>query len=665
MDFHSAITTGVQPTAKRFIYRQSTSGAHSQDHFKSTLFPKNLDELSGAVLDPNVQGPTILPANTHTNTQKRALSLPPDEAVLNVKKLRRDFSQEPAALVQPRPVLVHLTALDDMHFSCNFTGEVTQNRSHISIALSTQDMTSLVAKIKEWYSSENTIAPPGSSSDHIVFNVSGTQPNVTFSLPSPDHDKEVIKLPNARNKVSEVSDGDRSGASALVDTSPRGPRPKAPHLPISRPQATHRLRQFQGIFYRIWNEAPSLASADIASKNLESLAPQSVMDAKTKAGDIYQLTYSASKPPIFWIVDGSDPAWIRVEAGHPHPVQLQYVLSVRKEPHGPSWVKKDTWRRTRKLKQDATFDEDAGVEVDLNVKYVYIVDFQIARLDRGIRMKLGDGHSSTATGQLAVPSNAKPQDTACLMVGPGNSVKVFRLSKYHSYDCPWVHLTWSVNPSLLHRKALDARYYVITVPHWAVIDILLETPFLQGPLVFQTPPTQGGKFIPRPVVDSVNSGNCPLHPESLENVPILEYERILVMSAREVEDLISLFPWQSELKEISRVIHNQWNEIDKLKEKEWDRQKANQVVPLYDSLWELEVLRARPAKRVFRSILITISSSKNEITCHRSRTVRTDNVQRATRVSPPESPESHSREIRISTDLSYPMQIIARARSAS
>lgn len=90
-------------------------------------------------------------------------------------------------------------------------------------------------------------------------------------------------------------------------------------------------------------------AANKAANDFHGILPQTVLrtsaEGVPRPGDIYQLMYSTIKPSIFWVVRNAGSGWTRVEAGHPHPIQVQYVLSIRKDPHGPSWVKKDTWQK--------------------------------------------------------------------------------------------------------------------------------------------------------------------------------------------------------------------------------------------------------------------------------------------------------------------------------
>ncbi|KZS89417.1 hypothetical protein SISNIDRAFT_469436 [Sistotremastrum niveocremeum HHB9708] len=307
-------------TTKFFTYRRGDSSFR--------LLPKvnpQPSSLPQSLCDPK-SPKTFSNADTQRTIKRRHASLGPDAP--SAKKAR--FSLSDCA----RFVTLHLITPDRaIQLAHSFKGVVTYEGDDIQIELSSQSLDNLVRAINN-AEQQNRLIPLASC---------------TQSAQTPPGSIKQSSL--GAYRVGEVIEPESSVALRLSHP-PMG-LSASPSRAFDRSPPSHRIRQFQGIVYHLWQETAPAVTADLNdlnAKTLDQVTPQHVLRPSNndapQPGDIYQLLHTTSTGSIIWVRNLE--SWSRVEEGHPHPIQVQYVLSVRKDGQ-PSWVKKETWRKYGRL----------------------------------------------------------------------------------------------------------------------------------------------------------------------------------------------------------------------------------------------------------------------------------------------------------------------------
>ncbi|KZT31328.1 hypothetical protein SISSUDRAFT_1067852 [Sistotremastrum suecicum HHB10207 ss-3] len=333
MASHRASALEPAGSAKYYTYRQTPQDRVPEPHMKTTLFPKDIASLTSSLSKPTL--------DRDPNSLKRSSPTSLDEASPASKKRREDNPSGPEE--HHDIVLRFLSSKDGSVLSHAFQGKITKKENEVLVEIPSLSLEKLVNKMNYTLDADTLTSP-------CAAQVAET----------------ALKPSKAPMLATPPADSEASSSSTRKSLGPQSSQPAHTELSVQRCVPSHRLRQFQGIYYHLWIEGPSLTSCDMATKNFRGILPQPVAPAKPQLGDIYQLTYSVGKAPILWIIGNSGGSWTRAEPGSPHPVQVHYVLSLRKEPHGPSWVKKDTWRKTKRLQQDVGGDDTLGSDQEPN-----------------------------------------------------------------------------------------------------------------------------------------------------------------------------------------------------------------------------------------------------------------------------------------------------------
>ncbi|KZS87058.1 hypothetical protein SISNIDRAFT_491407 [Sistotremastrum niveocremeum HHB9708] len=129
---------------------------------------------------------------------------------------------------------------------------------------------------------------------------------------------------------------------------PRPPSSSAHSIPRQSPSRLPRHIR-SGIPWALWRESgcPDI-TANIVSGSLQPLDTDGA-----SIGDIYELQYGTATPAM-WVMckDTSDNltvgVWTKAGLGTAHPHNDEYVLHMRRDGSGPTWIKRETVRKYKK-----------------------------------------------------------------------------------------------------------------------------------------------------------------------------------------------------------------------------------------------------------------------------------------------------------------------------
>lgn len=105
------------------------------------------------------------------------------------------------------------------------------------------------------------------------------------------------------------------------------------HAPTRQTRTTR-----QGPHWVLWRETASPLLPDDLTKIDPLVHPESA-----SAGDVYELRYTADEK-TFWVRQESS-CWLGVCPGAHHPLIAEYVLHLRDDATGPSWIKLETKKK--------------------------------------------------------------------------------------------------------------------------------------------------------------------------------------------------------------------------------------------------------------------------------------------------------------------------------
>ncbi|KZS92866.1 hypothetical protein SISNIDRAFT_486366 [Sistotremastrum niveocremeum HHB9708] len=123
--------------------------------------------------------------------------------------------------------------------------------------------------------------------------------------------------------------------------SPFDPSPviQDPDHPYRQPPTRLTRTTRQGPHWILWRESASTLLTD----HVRSAIGPLVSADSASAGDVYELRYTATDKTIWVRQEG--PQWLEVFLGSHHPLIPEYVLYIRDDATGPSWIKLETQKK--------------------------------------------------------------------------------------------------------------------------------------------------------------------------------------------------------------------------------------------------------------------------------------------------------------------------------
>lgn len=106
------------------------------------------------------------------------------------------------------------------------------------------------------------------------------------------------------------------------------------HAPTRQTRTTR-----QGPHWVLWRESASALLPDNIRTTIDPLVPPET----ASPGDVYELRYTADDK-TFWVRQDAS-RWLEVPLGSHHPLIMEYVLHLRDDVTGPSWIKLETKKK--------------------------------------------------------------------------------------------------------------------------------------------------------------------------------------------------------------------------------------------------------------------------------------------------------------------------------